>query len=62
MFSQEAEQHSGLHIGQRVYHDTFGEGIVLNAEGVGAKTRVQVNFDDEGIKWLVLGFTTLEAL
>ncbi|EPJ52854.1 MAG: DNA helicase II [Osedax symbiont Rs2] len=62
MFSQEAEQHSGLHIGQRVFHDSFGEGIVLNAEGVGAKTRVQVNFDDEGIKWLVLGFTTLEAV
>jgi len=62
MFSQEAEQHSGLHIGQRVFHDSFGEGIVLNAEGVGAKTRVQVNFDDAGIKWLVLGFTTLEAV
>jgi len=62
MYSQEAEQHSGLHIGQRVFHDSFGEGIVLSAEGTGAKTRVQVNFDDVGIKWLVLGFTTLEAV
>ncbi len=62
MYSQEAEQQSNLHIGQRVYHESFGQGIVLNAEGSGAKTRVQVNFDDAGIKWLVLGFTTLEAI
>ncbi|MFT5706068.1 MAG: DNA helicase-2/ATP-dependent DNA helicase PcrA [Oceanospirillaceae bacterium] len=62
MYTQEAEQSSGLHIGQRVFHDTFGEGIVLSAEGSGAKTRVQVNFDDVGIKWLVLGFTTLQAV
>lgn len=62
MYNQEAEQQSNLHIGQRVYHESFGQGIVLNAEGAGAKTRVQVNFDDAGIKWLVLGFTTLEAI
>ncbi|MGB1237472.1 MAG: DNA helicase II [Pseudomonadales bacterium] len=62
MYSQEAERVSGLQLGQRVYHESFGEGIVLNCEGEGAKTRVQVNFDDAGIKWLVLGFTTLEAL
>lgn len=61
-YTQEEPQHSGLHIGQRVYHDSFGEGIVLSAEGTGAKTRVQVNFDDAGTKWLVLGFTTLEAI
>jgi DNA helicase-2/ATP-dependent DNA helicase PcrA len=62
MYTQEQEQNSGLHIGQRVFHDSFGQGIVLSAEGAGAKTRVQVNFDDVGIKWLVLGFTTLEAV
>ena len=62
MYIQEQEQNSGLHIGQRVFHDSFGQGIVLSAEGVGAKTRVQVNFDDAGIKWLVLGFTSLQAI
>lgn len=62
MYAQQEEQASGLYIGQRVYHDSFGEGIVLSAEGSGAKTRVQVNFDDAGIKWLVLGFTTLQAM
>ena len=63
-----ADQRSGAHapadpeLRQRVFHDSFGEGIVLSAEGTGAKTRVQVNFDDAGIKWLVLGFTTLQAV
>lgn len=49
-----------IYIGQRVCHPIFGEGIVLNCEGNGPKARVQVNFDSEGMKWLVLGFAKLE--
>src|SRR5690606_17440401 len=48
-----------LQLGQRVRHPRFGEGIVLNCEGVGHHTRVQVNFD-EGAKWLVLAYAPLE--
>ena len=51
-----------IYLGQRVKHPIFGEGIVLNCEGDGPKARVQVNFDDEGSKWLVLGFAKLEAV
>ena len=38
----------------RVRHGKFGEGIVLNIEGSGAHARVQVNFEREGTKWLVV--------
>ncbi|MYL23597.1 DNA helicase II [Halomonas alkaliantarctica] len=48
-----------LHVGQRVAHPVFGEGIILNAEGEGARARVQVSFEGEGVKWLVLGFAKL---
>ena len=51
-----------LHVGQRVEHPVFGEGIILNAEGEGARARVQVSFDGNGVKWLVLGFAKLTPL
>jgi len=51
-----------LSLGQRVYHRIFGEGIVLNFEGRGASARVEVNFDSEGSKWLVLQYANLQLL
>ncbi len=53
---------TGLSLGQRVYHQIFGEGVVLNFEGRGASARVEVNFDDEGSKWLVLQYANLQLL
>ena len=49
-----------LSLGQRVLHPKFGEGMVINFEGSGPKARVQVNFDYEGVKWLVVGFANLQ--
>jgi DNA helicase-2/ATP-dependent DNA helicase PcrA len=60
LFSQDSAQQSGFSLGQRVRHPKFGEGIVMNSEGSGHHTRVQVNFD-EGAKWLVLAYAPLEA-
>jgi len=53
---------TGLSLGQRVHHKMFGEGVVLNFEGRGSNARVEVNFDGEGTKWLVLQYAKLEAL
>ena len=49
-------------LGQRVRHALFGEGVILNYEGSGAQARVQVNFDAEGSKWLMMGYAKLEAV
>tara|TARA_R110001592_G_scaffold363043_1_gene679620 strand:+ start:108292 stop:110442 length:2151 start_codon:yes stop_codon:yes gene_type:complete len=51
-----------LSLGQMVYHQIFGEGVVLNFEGRGASARVQVNFDTEGSKWLVLQYANLQLM
>ncbi|MCE8018678.1 DNA helicase II [Halomonas sp. MCCC 1A11036] len=51
-----------LSLGQRVQHPVFGEGVILNAEGEGPRARVQVSFEGEGDKWLVLGFAKLTPL
>ncbi|EDY86136.1 DNA-dependent ATPase I and helicase II [gamma proteobacterium HTCC5015] len=53
---------SGLYIGQPVEHAVFGEGVVVACEGQGSHARVQVNFADEGAKWLVLAYANLQAL
>ncbi|MCK0744738.1 DNA helicase II [Chromohalobacter nigrandesensis] len=51
-----------LSLGQRVSHPVFGEGVIINAEGEGARARVHISFEDEGDKWLVLGFAKLTPL
>ena len=53
---------TGINLGQRVYHQIFGEGVVLNFEGRGSNARVEVNFDTEGSKWLVLQYAKLQLL
>ncbi|MDG1987011.1 MAG: DNA helicase II [Halieaceae bacterium] len=53
---------TGFDLGQRVYHQIFGEGIVLNFEGRGDNARVEVNFDAEGSKWLVLQYANLQIV
>ena len=50
-----------LRLGQRVHHAMFGEGVVLNFEGQGAQARVQVNFDTEGSKWLMVAYAKLDT-
>ncbi|WP_438951110.1 DNA helicase II [Porticoccus sp.] len=55
-------ENTSLSLGQRVLHPIFGEGVVLNFEGNGAHARVQVNFDKEGTKWLVLAYAKLSPM
>ena len=62
MFQQEASDSTGFALGQRVMHSLFGEGVVLNYEGHGAQARIQVNFDDEGSKWLMVSYAKLQPL
>ncbi|MFO1517445.1 MAG: 3'-5' exonuclease [Lysobacterales bacterium] len=56
----EAAAAGGLRLGQRVRHASFGEGVVVDVEGGGAHTRVQVNFEAAGSKWLVLAYADLQ--
>ncbi|MEO8010002.1 MAG: ATP-dependent DNA helicase [Dokdonella sp.] len=56
------DESPALKLGQRVQHATFGIGVVVDYEGSGAHTRVQVNFEDTGQKWLVLAYANLSAL
>ncbi len=63
-FNQSTEQfnETGLTLGQRVNHTKFGQGTIINYEGSGAQSRVEVSFDDIGCKWLVVAYARLEAI
>jgi DNA helicase-2/ATP-dependent DNA helicase PcrA len=52
----------GMRLGARVRHGKFGEGVVLNVEGQGPQARVQVNFEQQGTKWLMLAYANLETV
>jgi DNA helicase-2/ATP-dependent DNA helicase PcrA len=49
----------GLRSGQSVFHNKFGEGVIVTLEGSGDDTRAQVNFGRRGLKWLALSVAKL---
>ena len=49
----------GIRLGARVRHAKFGAGVVVNIEGQGPHARVQVNFEGQGSKWLMLQYANL---
>jgi DNA helicase-2/ATP-dependent DNA helicase PcrA len=51
-----------IRLGQRVRHAKFGDGVVLSVEGQGDAARVQINFERQGTKWLMMGYAHLEVV
>jgi DNA helicase-2/ATP-dependent DNA helicase PcrA len=49
----------GLRLGQGVFHNKFGEGVVMTLDGSGNDSRAQVNFGRHGLKWLMLSIAKL---
>jgi DNA helicase-2/ATP-dependent DNA helicase PcrA len=58
----DAENDTGYKLGQRVRHPKFGEGTIVNLEGSGEHSRLQVAFQGQGIKWLVAAYARLETV
>jgi DNA helicase-2/ATP-dependent DNA helicase PcrA len=50
---------AALRVGQSVFHNKFGEGVVVTLEGRGADARAQINFGRHGMKWLALAVAKL---
>lgn len=49
----------GLDLGCKVIHDRFGEGTIINTEGDNDHRRVQIAFENAGIKWIVVKLAKL---
>ena len=62
MKKKQRKRNSETLLGKLVQHSSFGEGVVIAVEGDGDNKRVQVNFQSEGLKWLVLGYANLKIM
>ncbi len=51
-----------LQEGMRVMHAKFGAGTILSVDGAGANKKASVNFDNGGVKMLMLKFAKLAIL
>ena len=58
---EESAAHA-MRMGSRVRHAKFGDGVVLNFEGNGPQARIQVNFEAQGTKCLMLSYANLEVV
>jgi DNA helicase-2/ATP-dependent DNA helicase PcrA len=56
------ESPPAMRMGSRVRHSKFGDGVVLNFEGNGPHARIQVNFEGQGTKWLMLSYANLTVV
>ncbi len=62
VYAQTSQQiPGGFRLGQSVRHQKFGFGIILNIEGDGDQTTVQINFEEAGCKRLMLTFANLQS-
>ncbi|MFM8341415.1 MAG: DNA helicase II [Methylomonas sp.] len=61
-FNSGPVSNSRYKLGQAVRHEKFGDGVVLQTEGEGAQERVQINFRNAGIKWLMLAYAKLDLI
>lgn len=57
-----AVEDSCINVGNRVFHDKFGYGVVKNSEGAGESARLTIAFDKAGQKKLVAGLAKLEVV
>ena len=60
-FAPKAPGH-GFRAGQSVFHNKFGEGVIVTLEGSGADARAQINFGRHGSKWLALEIARLTPI
>ena len=49
-------------MGQKVKHEKFGTGTIINVEGADNNLRLQIAFQNQGIKWLIAHLAKLERI
>jgi len=57
-----ARKDIGWRIGETVFHQKFGEGVIVNIEGSGGNARANINFGRSGMKLLDLSIAKLEKV
>jgi DNA helicase-2/ATP-dependent DNA helicase PcrA len=50
---------SEISIGDRVHHDKWGAGLVMDIRGIGDRAEADVRFEREGVKRLLLAWAPI---
>ncbi len=56
------QEHRSLRVGSRVVHEIFGKGKILKIEGQGDMQKISVNFEEHGVKNLIVKFANLRLI
>jgi DNA helicase II / ATP-dependent DNA helicase PcrA len=59
--SFQSNVNSKWQIGQKVSHQKFGAGKILDVEGRDEHAKIKVNFESYGVKWLVAMYANLQG-
>ncbi len=59
-FRDDSAHDSGLKLGQTVFHQKFGEGVILGIEGNGARAHIEIKFRKAGVKRLMAQYANLK--
>ncbi|TCJ98680.1 ATP-dependent DNA helicase UvrD [Volucribacter psittacicida] len=60
--STDLNQDNPWKMGQKVKHEKFGLGTIINVEGADNNTRLQIAFQNQGVKWLIAALAKLEKI
>jgi len=60
--TQNQDVSGDIKIGDRVTHERFGQGLIVNMEGVGSNKKAIIKFDEVGEKKLLLKFAKLTKI
>ena len=53
---------SSVAVGTRILHERFGKGVVTAVSGSGIDTKATVNFENVGVKQLLLRFAKFKVI
>lgn len=60
-FNQDSSEFSDITKGKSVYHETFGNGVVIGVNGKGKDKKADIIFEDCGLKKIILKYAKLRV-
>ena len=57
-----SQEQTTLMPGMRIFHSHFGEGVIKTISGRGEKTKIVVDFEDNGVKTIMVKYASIQIL
>ena len=60
-YDESSDEFSDIAKGKGVYHETFGQGVVIGVQGRGKDKKADILFEDCGLKKIILKYAKLRV-